>query len=99
MRFFCLLLLPGLFSGCGSVTTSDGVPSTRLGLPTPPDTCGGGTYANLIGRPVQLAPKPFGSSSVRISNENGPVTADYGAHRITFYYNEASGLIVGIKCG
>ena len=82
----------------GAVPSPRAAPE-RIGLQPEPDTCGARSYTYLLGHPVAHAPQHPGNRNYRIATDDGPITADLNPQRVNIFYNEESGLIVGIKCG
>lgn len=70
----------------------------RLGLQPPPDTCGAGRYAALIGQPHSAAPDPKQLSPYRLASDRDPITEDYNPARLNIFYDSKSGRIIGIRC-
>ena len=65
----------------------------------PPDRCGAGSMAWLVGRPRSEIPVPVDLSNRRVqctSCNRGPVTVP---HRLNIYYNPDTGLVEQVQCG
>jgi hypothetical protein len=71
--------------------------------PPPPsrlrDQCGAADLQHLVGRPRSEIPVPVDPSRQRVACNSCPVTQDYRADRLNFFFDAASGRITEIRCG
>jgi hypothetical protein len=67
--------------------------------PPQPDACGAYQLQHLVGRPrseIPVAPDP---SKHRVACTTCPVTQDYRADRLNFFFDGNTGLIEQVRCG
>lgn len=95
MEKHALFSLALLIAACGTSQPHQ-VDVGRHGLQPPPDTCGAGRYADLIGQDVSRAPSP--AAQIRIASDKAPITEDHRPERLNIFYDESSGRIVGLRC-
>ncbi|ODT85872.1 peptidase inhibitor I78 [Phenylobacterium sp. SCN 70-31] len=67
--------------------------------PPAPDTCGAAEHQNLVGRPRSEIPTPVRPERQRVACTTCPVTMDYRADRLNFYFDAATGIIKEVRCG
>jgi hypothetical protein len=67
--------------------------------PPQPDACGAYQLQHLVGRPrseIPVAPDP---GKHRVACTTCPVTQDYRADRLNFFFDANTGLIEQVRCG
>ncbi|MBL8772281.1 MAG: peptidase inhibitor I78 [Phenylobacterium sp.] len=67
--------------------------------PPPPDTCGARQHQHLVGRPRSEVPVPLDPNRQRVACTTCPVTMDYNAERLNFFFDAGTGLIKEVRCG
>jgi hypothetical protein len=63
------------------------------------DTCGARPLQSLIGRPRTEIPIPVRPERQRVLCTTCPMTMDYSAERLNFFFDATTGLIKEIRCG
>lgn len=61
--------------------------------------CQAGDYQELVGRPRSDIPEAPAGRIFRVACTTCPVTMDYRDNRVTFAYDEATGIIRRVSCG
>ena len=82
-------------------------PETAAPPPPPPavkpaptaDTCGARPMQSLIGRPRTEIPVPVRPERQRVVCTTCPMTMDYSAERLNFFFDATTGLIKEVRCG
>jgi hypothetical protein len=70
--------------------------------PTPQpvaDTCGARQHQHLVGRPRSEIPVPLNPDRQRVACTTCPVTMDFSAERLNFFFDAQTGLIKEVRCG
>ena len=81
-----------LLSACAS--------DTQAPPPPPPaDQCGAAEAQRDVGRPRSEIPIPVLPALQRVACTTCPVTMDYSARRLNFFYDAQTGLVKEVKCG
>ena len=101
-------ILPGaaallLLSACASDTQAPPPPPPAHRPPPPPpppaDQCGAAEAQRYVGRPRSEIPIPVLPALQRVACTTCPVTMDYSARRLNFFYDAQTGLVKEVKCG
>ena len=87
-----------ILAGCATAPAA-GVDPSRLGVEPGSDTCNARSFAFLLGRLANEAPRHLQGRAHRIAGLRAPLTADYGPGRINIFFDERTERIVGIRCG
>ena len=67
--------------------------------PPPADTCGAREHQHLVGRPRTEVPVPLDPGKQRVACTTCPVTMDFSAERLNFFFDARTGLITEVRCG
>ena len=70
--------------------------------PPPPvvqDQCGAAQLQHLVGRPRSEIPIPVNPSRQRVACTTCPITMDYSAQRLNFFFDAKTGIIKEVRCG
>jgi hypothetical protein len=69
--------------------------------PPPPaaDTCGAREHQHLVGRPRTEIPIPLDPNKQRVACTTCPVTMDFSAERLNFFFDAKTGIIKEVRCG
>lgn len=104
IRFTALAVV--LLAGCATPAPGAGSPP---GAGTPPpaatlpppaeDTCGAAAYASYVGRDHRQVPQEPAGRDFRVVCTTCPMTKDYSAQRLNFFYDTASGKVTRLTCG
>ncbi len=105
MRRWAIALLVGL-AGCATAAPEPAPPPPApperppVAAPPPPaDTCGASAVQHLVGRPRTEIPVPVRPDMQRVACTTCPVTLDYNANRLNFFFDAETGIIKEIRCG
>ena len=107
MRRGVLLVLLAL-QGCASPPPSAPparAPSAPIAEPIPMspavplDSCGAAQHQHLVGRPRAEIPVPLRPDLQRVACDSCPITQDYSAQRLNFFFDADTGRITRISCG
>nr|MEA2799843.1 hypothetical protein [Phenylobacterium sp.] len=63
------------------------------------DQCGAAAQQGLIGRPRTEVPIPITPDRQRVACTTCPVTLDYRADRLNFFFDAETGIIKEVRCG
>ncbi|WP_372786267.1 peptidase inhibitor I78 [Phenylobacterium sp.] len=63
------------------------------------DQCDAATHQGLIGRPRTEIPIPIDPDRQRVACTTCPVTLDYRADRLNFFFDAETGIIKQVRCG
>lgn len=78
-------------------------PPQRSPIPRPQvsvrDQCGAAELQRLIGRPRTEIPIPIDPNRQRVACTSCPVTGDFDASRLNFFFDADTGRIKEIRCG
>ena len=78
-------------------------PPREPGVPSNPqptsDTCGARQMQSLIGRPRSEIPVPVNPARQRVACTTCPVTMDFSAERLNFFFDATTGRIKEVRCG
>ena len=92
-----------LLSACASDTQAPPPPPPAHRPPPPPpppaDQCGAAEAQRYVGRPRSEIPIPVLPALQRVACTTCPVTMDYSARRLNFFYDAQTGLVKEVKCG
>lgn len=95
-----------LAAGCSSGPAAEPPPPTPA--PTTPvaraplpqrDACGAAQHQHLVGRPRSEIPVPVRPDLRRVACTTCPVTMDFNAYRLNFFFDASTGVIKEIRCG
>lgn len=78
------------------------VVSTSPGAALPPpseDPCRAATYASHVGEDYREVPPAPEGRDFRVVCTTSPMTRDFNAQRLNFFYDEKPGRIVRLTCG
>ena len=103
-RTLALTAVVAVLSGCGSPPPpppplSPLPPPPRPAPPPPSDQCRAGEHQHLVGRPRTDIPVPVNPSDQRVACTTCPVTQDFRADRLNFFFDADTGVIREIRCG
>ena len=98
------LILASCSSGPIEVTPSAEPPETpRTPSPSPAptarDQCGAADLQGLVGKLRTEIPIPVDPTKQRVACTTCPVTSDFSAGRLNFFFDAATGVIKEIRCG
>lgn len=99
------VILVGTLAGCSTPPQPPPppapapAPAPEPAPPPAPDTCGAAEHQNLVGRPRSEIPTPVRPERQRVACTTCPVTMDYRADRLNFYFDAATGIIKEVRCG
>ncbi|MDP2011395.1 MAG: peptidase inhibitor I78 [Phenylobacterium sp.] len=92
-----------LMSACASDAPAPSPPPPSYRPPPPPpppaDQCGAAEAQKYVGRPRSEIPIPVLPALQRVACTTCPVTMDYSARRLNFYYDAQTGIVKEVKCG
>jgi hypothetical protein len=75
-------------------------PPPPLLSPRPPrDQCGASELQALVGRPRSEIPVPVDPNRQRVTCTMCPVTMEFRADRLNFFFDAQTGIIKEIRCG
>ena len=96
-------------AGC---MTPDSVPAPAAPSPAPAppppapaapppvaDACGAREHQHLVGRPRTEIPVPVNPNRQRVACTTCPVTMDFSAERLNFFFDAQTGIIKEVRCG
>jgi hypothetical protein len=94
-------------AACSTAPEASRAPPPVAPAPPPPpsspapvaDTCNAGAHQHLVGRPRSEIPVPVKPELQRVACTTCPVTMDFNAQRLNFFFDAASGLITEVRCG
>ncbi|WP_340647261.1 peptidase inhibitor I78 [Phenylobacterium sp.] len=67
--------------------------------PAPADQCGAAEAQKYVGRSRSQIPIPVLPALQRVACTTCPVTLDYSARRLNFFYDAQTGIVKEVKCG
>lgn len=67
--------------------------------PPPADECGAAAAQRYVGRNRSEIPVPVNPALQRVACTTCPVTMDFNARRLNFFFDAQSGVIKEVKCG
>jgi hypothetical protein len=72
--------------------------------PEPPkvaarDQCGAAEHQGLVGKLRTEIPVPIDPTKQRVACTSCPVTMDFSAERLNFFFDAATGVIKEVRCG
>lgn len=71
--------------------------------PAPPepeaDQCGAAAAQKYVGRPRSEIPVPLQPNLQRVVCTTCPMTMDFQARRLNFFYDAATGIVKEVRCG
>ena len=67
--------------------------------PVASDRCGAGELQGLVGKLRTEIPVPIDPTRQRVACTTCPVTMDFSAERLNFFFDAASGVIKEVRCG
>ena len=73
-------------------------PAARAEQP-PADACGAAAHQHLVGKNRSQIPVPVNPAQRRVACTTCPVTEEYSAWRLNFFYDAQTGLITEVRCG
>ncbi|MDO9244935.1 MAG: peptidase inhibitor I78 [Phenylobacterium sp.] len=92
-----------LMSACASDAPAPSPPPPSYRPPPPPpppaDQCGAAEAQKYVGRPRSEIPIPVLPALQRVACTTCPVTMDYNARRLNFFYDAQTGIVKEVKCG
>ncbi|MDO8801259.1 peptidase inhibitor I78 [Phenylobacterium sp.] len=92
-----------LMSACASDAPAPPPPPVAHRPPPPPSTpadqCGAAEAQRYVGRPRSEIPIPVLPALQRVACTTCPVTMDYSARRLNFFYDAQTGRVKEVKCG
>ncbi|HQT52616.1 MAG: peptidase inhibitor I78 [Phenylobacterium sp.] len=92
-----------LMSACASDAPAPSPPPPSYRPPPPPpppaDQCGAAEAQKYVGRPRSEIPIPVLPALQRVACTTCPVTMDYSARRLNFYYDAQTGIVKEVRCG
>jgi hypothetical protein len=74
----------------------------RSPIPSAPsgrDQCGAAELQRLVGRPRSEIPVPVEPGRQRVACVGCPITLDFNAQRLNFFFDAETGIIREVKCG
>ncbi len=77
-------------------------PSSRPATPPPSesaDACGANEAQRFVGRPRSEIPVPVLPNLQRVACTTCPVTMDFNARRLNFFYDAQTGIVKKVSCG
>ena len=77
-------------------------PAPPPAAPAPPpvaDACGAREHQHLVGRPRTEIPVPVNPNRQRVACTTCPVTMDFSAERLNFFFDAQTGIIKEVRCG
>ena len=106
MRRFAAMAALLLVAACSSAPGEE--PPPPIAVPTTPvtraplpqrDACGAADLQHLVGRPRTDIPVPVRPDLQRVACTTCPVTMDFNANRLNFFFDAGTGIIKQIRCG
>lgn len=67
--------------------------------PPAPDRCGAAEAQRFVGRPRTEIPVPVQPALQRVACTTCPVTMDFNARRLNFFFDAATGVVKEVRCG
>lgn len=77
-------------------------PLSRPATPPPSesaDACGANEAQRFVGRPRSEIPVPVLPNLQRVACTTCPVTMDFNARRLNFFYDAQTGIVKKVSCG
>lgn len=77
-------------------------PPSRPATPPPSesaDACGANEAQRFVGRPRSEIPVPVLPNLQRVACTTCPVTMDFNARRLNFFYDAQTGIVKKVSCG
>jgi hypothetical protein len=74
----------------------------RSPIPRPPtgkDQCAAAELQRLVGRPRSEIPVPLDPNRQRVACVGCPITLDFDAGRLNFFFDAETGIIREVRCG
>ena len=109
MRVLAAAALALLLAACSSAPSEAPEPrgpapvAARPPEPTPgstgADRCGAAEAQALVGKSRTEIPIPIDPARQRVACTTCPVTLDFSAERLNFFFDAATGIIKEIRCG
>ena len=105
-RFLAFGVLLATLAGCAAdAPPPQPAPGPTAPPPAPPppprepDLCGAGEAQRFVGRPRSEIPVPLRPERQRVVCTTCPMTMDFRADRLNFFFDAASGIVKEVKCG
>jgi hypothetical protein len=97
-------MLAACSSGPTEVTPPERRPPVAIARPHPAapaarDQCGAADLQGLVGKPRTEIPIPIDPTKQRVACTTCPVTMDFSAERLNFFFDAQTGVIKEIRCG
>ena len=87
-----------LLAACATTPPDTASHPTQPPLPKE-DTCRAATYADKLGDDYRTVPTAPAGEVFRVVCTTCPMTMDFNAQRLNFFYEQSTGKIVRLSCG
>ena len=104
MRRLVLAAILATLAGCSTAPPPQPPPPPAPApppapVPQPADACGAREHQHLVGRPRSEIPVPLDPAKQRVACSTCPVTMDFSAERLNFFFDASTGIIKEVRCG